>query len=95
MVLLEIDFPLSKILATFFKQLMLLTAAKFIGGGLATISLSGAGVGIGIVFAGYIRAVGANPKMEKPLFLYTIVGFALTEAIALFGIMMAFIIIYS
>jgi F-type H+-transporting ATPase subunit c len=74
---------------------MLLISAKFIGGGLATISLAGAGVGIGNIFAGYIRAVGANPKMEKALFAYTVVGFALTEAIALFGLMMAFLIIYS
>lgn len=74
---------------------MLLTAAKFIGGGLATISLAGAGVGIGTIFAGYLMAVGSNPKMEKKLFAYTIVGFALTEAIALFGLMMAFLIIYS
>jgi F-type H+-transporting ATPase subunit c len=74
---------------------MLLGAAKLIGSGLATISLAGAGVGIGNVFAGYIRAVGSNPKMETVLFRYTIVGFALTEAIALFGLMMAFVILFS
>ena len=33
---------------------MLLQAAKFIGAGLATISLAGSGVGIGIVFAALI-----------------------------------------
>lgn len=74
---------------------MLLSAAKLIGGGLATISLAGAGVGIGNIFAGYIQAVGQNPKMENALFGYTLIGFALTEAIALFGLMMAFVILYS
>ena len=63
--------------------------------GLATISLAGAGVGIGDIFSGYIRAVGMNPKMQQKLFAYTVIGFALTEVIALFGLMMAFIIIYS
>lgn len=74
---------------------MLLTAAKFIGGGLATISLAGAGIGIGNVFAGFLRSVAQNPKLEAMLFNYTLIGFALTEAIALFGLMMAFLIIYS
>jgi F-type H+-transporting ATPase subunit c len=74
---------------------MFLLGAKFIGGGLATVSLAGAGVGVGTVFAGYLNAVARNPKLEKTLFTYAILGFALTEAIALFGLMMAFLIIYS
>ena len=32
----------------------LLQAAKFVGAGLATIGLAGAGVGIGVVFSGLI-----------------------------------------
>lgn len=74
---------------------MLLAAAKIIGGGLATISIAGSGVGIGIVFAGLILGVSKNPFMLKQLFTYAILGFALTEAIALFGLMMSFLIIYS
>jgi len=35
------------------KANMLEQSAKFIGAGLATISLAGSGVGIGIVFAAY------------------------------------------
>jgi F-type H+-transporting ATPase subunit c len=74
---------------------MFLLGAKFIGGGLATISMGGAGVGIGVVFAGYLNAVARNPNLERTLFGYAILGFALTEAIALFGLMMAMLIIYS
>jgi len=74
---------------------MFLIGCKFIGGGLATISLAGAGVGIGNVFSGFTTALGKNPEMEKVLFTYTLLGFALTEAIALFGLMMSFLIIYS
>lgn len=33
--------------------LALVTSSKFIGAGLATIGLSGAGVGIGVLFGGY------------------------------------------
>jgi F-type H+-transporting ATPase subunit c len=70
-------------------------AAKFIGAGLATISLAGSGVGIGIVFSSLIASVARNPSLEKRLFGYSLLGFALTEAIALFGLMMAFLILYG
>jgi len=63
---------------------------KLIGAGLATISLAGTGTGIGIVFAGLMHSVSRNPNLLKQLFVYAILGFALTEAIALFGLMMAF-----
>jgi F-type H+-transporting ATPase subunit c len=74
---------------------MLLQSAKIIGAGLATISISGAGVGIGIVFAALILGVSRNPSTTKQLFIYAILGFALTEAIALFGLMMAFLLIFG
>lgn len=74
---------------------MLLEASKFIGAGLATISLSGSGVGIGIVFSSLISSIARNPSLTKQLFGYAILGFALTEAIALFGLMMAFLILFG
>jgi F-type H+-transporting ATPase subunit c len=74
---------------------MLITCAKLIGAGLATIALAGAGVGIGIVFGSLILGVSRNPSIMKQLFSYAILGFALTEAIALFGLMMAFLILFS
>jgi len=70
-------------------------AAKFIGAGAAVISLAGAGVGIGTVFGALVIAFSRNPSLEKQLFGYAILGFALTEAIALFGLMMSFVILYS
>jgi len=63
--------------------------------GSAVISLAGAGVGIGVVFGAFILAFSRNPGLEKALFGYAILGFALTEAIALFGLMMSFLILYS
>lgn len=72
-----------------------LSSAKLIGAGLATISLAGSGVGIGIVFGSLITSVARNPKMTKQLFSFAILGFALTEAIALFGLMMSFLILFS
>lgn len=74
---------------------MLVQSAKIIGAGLATISLAGSGVGIGVVFSSLIASVARNPALTKQLFLYAVLGFALTEAIALFGLMMAFLILFG
>ena len=73
----------------------LLQCSKLIGSGLAVISLAGAGAGIGNVFGSLVLAYAKNPSLEGQLFTYAIMGFALTEAIALFGLMMAFLILYG
>src|SRR3989338_2832734 len=73
---------------------MFLLAAKLIGAGLATISLAGSGVGIGVVFGSLLVSLSRNPSLDKQLFSYAILGFALTEAIALFGLMITFIILF-
>ncbi len=65
-----------------------------VGAGLATIALSGVGVGIGIIFGNLIDAVSRNPSITNVLFNYAILGFALTEAIALFTITIVFLILY-
>jgi len=69
--------------------------AKIIAAGLATSAIGGAGVGIGLIFSGFLQAVAQTPELERLLFQYTLLGFALTEAIALFGLMMAFILLYA
>nr|BAF46417.1 ATP synthase subunit 9 [Rhodotorula glutinis] len=68
----------------------MLQAAKYIGSGLATIGLAGAGVGIGVVFSGLITATA-----HWQLFSYAILGFALSEATGLFALMMSFLLLYS
>lgn len=74
---------------------MMLQAAKFIGAGLATIGLAGAGVGIGTVFGALVLGTSRNPSLKDELFRFAILGFALTEAIALFALMMGFLILFA
>jgi len=78
----------------YFSKFML-ASSKLIGGGLATIGLTGAGIGIGIVFGSMVIALSRNPTLEGMLFRYAIMGFALTEAMALFVLMMAFLILFG
>jgi len=71
-----------------------LKAAQKIGAGLATLGLIGAGVGIGLIFAALINAVSRNPDVKDEVFRFAILGFALTEAIALFALMIAFLVLF-
>jgi F-type H+-transporting ATPase subunit c len=74
---------------------MLLQAAKYIGAGLATIGLAGAGVGIGTVFGSLVLGISRNPNLKDELFKMAILGFALTEAIALFALMIVFLLLFA
>ncbi len=73
----------------------IVTAAKAIGAGLATIGLVGAGAGIGVLFAGLVHGLARAPYQADVMFRYTILGFAMTEAMGLLAIMMAFLILYT
>lgn len=75
--------------------LSLTSASKFIGSGLATIGVVGAGAGIGVVFAGLLLSIARNPVKEDKLFQLALLGFALCEAMGLLAIMMSFLILYS
>lgn len=72
----------------------MLNEFKMIGAGLGTIALAGVGVGIGNIFGSLLDGVSRNPSIARVLFNYAILGFALTEAIALFTIMIVFLILY-
>nr|YP_009746616.1 ATP synthase F0 subunit 9 [Jenufa minuta]QII41628.1 ATP synthase F0 subunit 9 [Jenufa minuta] len=69
-------------------------AAKLIGAGSAVIALSGVGAGIGLVFNGLIQSVSRNPMLTKQLLGFALLGFALTESVALFALLLAFLILY-
>ena len=73
---------------------MYLLEAKLIGAGLAAIGLTGAGIGLGIIFGSCLLSTSRNPSLRKELFSLTILGFALTEAIAIFCILIILIILF-
>ena len=74
---------------------MEIEAAKQIGAGLATIGLAGVGIGIGIIFGNYVSAGIRNPSAAPKIFGNVLLGFALTEAIALFALVIAFLILFG
>ena len=73
---------------------MELDAARAIGAGLATIALAGVGVGLGIIFGAFLNGGLRNPSAVPKLQQSLLLGFALTEAVALFALIIALIIIF-
>lgn len=74
---------------------MELDAAKMIGAGLAVIGLFGAGIGIGDIFSSLISSVARNPAARSQVFGIAILGFALVEAVALYALLIAFLILFT
>ena len=70
-------------------------SAKYLGAGFATVGLAGAGIGIGIIFAGLMHAYSRNPEKENELFKFAMLGFALTEAMGLISLMLCLVILYG
>jgi len=70
-------------------------AAKMIGAGLAVIALAGVGVGIGNIFAALVTSIARNPAARDEVFGIGILGFALTEAIALFALVVALLLLFA
>ena len=73
----------------------MLGAAKYIGAGIATLALAGAGIGVGIVFYALIQGTSRNPSVKNQLFQYAVLGFALSEATGLFALMVSFMILFE
>lgn len=70
-------------------------AAKMIGAGLSLVALTGVGIGIGMIFASLVSSIARNPSVRNDIFIISILGFALTEAIALFALVVALLMLYA
>ena len=71
------------------------TAAKFIWGwGYHSWDVC-LWAGIGTVFGNLIIGYARNPSLKQQLFSYAILGFALSEAMGLFCLMVAFLILFA
>ncbi len=67
-----------------------------LGGGLAIgLGVIGAGVGMGSAVRGALEAMGRNPGMEKKLIVWMITGMAIMESLALYALLITFILFYA
>ncbi len=69
-------------------------AAKFIAAGLAMIGAAGAGVGIGLSVQGALGGMARNPDAYGNLLTNMILGIAFSEAIAIYCLVIAFMMMF-
>ena len=68
-------------------------AARLIGAGISVVGLFGVGIGIGNIFSSLIASIARNPAARDTVFPLGMLGFALVEAVALFALVIAFLIL--
>ena len=71
------------------------TAAKYIGAGLAMTGLIGAGAGLGILFGNYLQAAIRNPAGAASQQTMLFLGMALTETMGLFAFVVSLLILFG
>ena len=69
-------------------------AARYIGAGIACIGMGGAGVGVGIIFGNYLSGALRNPAAAASQFTNLIFGFAVTEALGIFSLLVALLLLF-
>lgn len=55
------------------------------------LSAIGGGIGVGLIFAAYMTSVARQPESQRTLQPMLFLGFALVEALAVLGLVLAFI----
>jgi F-type H+-transporting ATPase subunit c len=68
------------------------TAAQYIGSGLATMGMIGAGAGLGILFGNYLQAAIRNPAAAGQERVWLFLGMALTESMGIFALVVALLL---
>lgn len=69
-------------------------AARLIGAGLAMIGAAGGGIGIGLSVNGAVQGMARNPDASGNLLTNMILGIAFSEAIAIYCLVIAFMIMF-
>ncbi len=70
-------------------------ALKYIGAGLMSFGMLGAAIGVGNVFAAMLTGIARNPAAEAKLSKYVYIGAGLAEAMGLFALVIALLLIYA
>ncbi|WP_112209724.1 ATP synthase subunit C family protein, partial [Komagataeibacter rhaeticus] len=68
-----------------------IAAARELGAGIAVIALAGVGIGLGNIFSTLASRIARNPSARPHVFGLGMLGFALTEAVALYALLTAFL----
>ena len=69
-------------------------AAKLIGAGLAAMGTGIAAIGVGNIFSQFLNGALRNPSAADGQFSRLIFGFAVTEALGIFSLLIALLLLF-
>ena len=72
-----------------------LIALKYIGAGLLSIGMAGAAIAIGNIFVSFFNAIARNPSAAPKIEKYIYIAVGLAEAMGIFAVLLAFLILFS
>ena len=70
-------------------------AAKFIGAGLACLGMGMTALGMGNMLANYLAGALRNPSAADGQFGRLVFGFAVTEALGIFSLLIALLLLFA
>jgi F-type H+-transporting ATPase subunit c len=70
-------------------------AAKYLGAGLAAIGTGAAAIGVGTLFGHFLNGALRNPSAVEGQFGRLIFGFAVTEALGIFALLISFLLLFA
>jgi F-type H+-transporting ATPase subunit c len=70
-------------------------AAKFLGAGIATLGMGAAAIGVANIFSSFLSGALRNPAAADGQFGRLIFGFAVTEALGIFSLLVALILLFA
>jgi F-type H+-transporting ATPase subunit c len=74
---------------------MELEVLKYIGVGLCSIAMLGAALAIGNIFSAFFNAISRNPSAAPKIEKYIYIAVGLAEAMGIFAVLLAFLILFS
>ncbi|MTH96022.1 F0F1 ATP synthase subunit C [Roseibium sp. RKSG952] len=70
-------------------------AAKYIGAGIACLGMGGAAIALGTIFGNYLNGALRNPSAADGQFGRLVFGFAVTEALGIFSLLIALLLLFA
>ena len=70
-------------------------AARYLAAAITAIALFGVGMSMGNLFSTWLNSVARNPEAEEKMRSVGMLGFALTESIGLFALLVALLILFK
>lgn len=71
------------------------TAAKYLAAGIACLGMGLAAIGVGNIFGQFLSGALRNPSAADGQFGRLIFGFAVTEALGIFSLLVALLLLFT